>query len=315
MRKFSVVRNARWAHTRRMEQAPGEPTVDLAEDHPGVHDAAYLARRRAIAAAAGRSEPHGTIEDVDYTSAEDDVWRLVSSQLASAHQRMACAAYRRGAERLALPAERVPQLRAVDQRLAELTGFRLQPVAGLVPIRRFYGALAGRRFLATQYIRHHSAPFYTPEPDVVHEVIGHAAMLASPPLADLYQAAGRAAERTCGDPALEFFSRVFWFTLEFGVVEEQGHVRAYGAGLLSSYGELAALGRAALRPFDPAVMGRTGYDITTYQPVLFVAPSFGEMVDGLSEFFDAYDDECYLRLTAGSADSAGSAGSASQLVR
>lgn len=149
----------------------------------------------------------------------------------------------------------------------------------------------------------------------MHEIIGHAPMLASPVFAPLYQAAGEASRRAVSDAAQDFFSRVFWFTLEFGVVEEQGHVRAYGAGLLSSYGELAALGRAALRPFDPAVMGRTGYDITTYQPVLFVAPSFGEMVDGLSEFFDAYDDECYLRLTAGSADSAGSAGSASQLVR
>ena len=92
----------------------------------------------------------------------------------------------------------------------------------MVPPRVFYGALAERAFLSTQYIRHHSVPYYTPEPDIVHEIIGHANMLASPLFADLYQAAGGASVRASSDAAHEFFSRVFWFTLEFGVVFE-GH--------------------------------------------------------------------------------------------
>ena len=98
----------------------------------------------------------------------------------------------------------------------DLTGFRIDPVPGLVPTRTFYGALARRHFLSTQYIRHHSVPFYTPEPDIVHEIIGHANMLASPssPIALRTRRRGVAARHI--DASLEFFSRVFWFTIEFG---------------------------------------------------------------------------------------------------
>jgi phenylalanine-4-hydroxylase len=174
----------------------------------------------------------------------------------------------------------------------------VEPVPGLVPTRRFYGSLADRIFLATQYIRHHSVPFYTPEPDIVHEIIGHATMLASPVLAELHHAAGWASRRAQTDEALAFFSRVFWFTLEFGVAWENGDLRTYGAGLLSSYGEIEAFRDAEVRPFDVVAMGRQTYDITTYQPVLFAASSFGAMVGQLGEFFESYDDEQYARLTA-----------------
>ena len=98
-------------------------------------------------------------------------------------------------------------------------------------------------------------PFYTPEPDVVHEVIGHANMLAEPSLADLYQRAGKASQRATTAEALEFFSRVFWFSLEFGVVWEDGELRAYGAGLLSSYAEIERFRDAEIRPLDIAAMG------------------------------------------------------------
>ena len=111
---------------------------------------------------------------------------------------------------------------------------------GLVPTRTFYGSLAERRFLSTQYVRHPSVPLYTPEPDIVHEVIGHANMLASPVFADLYELAGQASRRAESPEALEFFSRVFWFSVEFGVVWEGGELRTYGAGILSSFGELDA---------------------------------------------------------------------------
>src|SRR4029450_12940473 len=145
--------------------------------------------------------------------------------------------YLEGADRLTLPTERVPQRREVDKRVHALTGFHIEPVPGLVPTMVFYGALARRTFLSTQYIRHHSAPFYTPEPDVVHEIIGHANMLANPVLADLYEVAGRASVRVADhDDKLLFFSKVFWFSLEFGVLHEGGELKAYGAGLLSSFG-------------------------------------------------------------------------------
>jgi phenylalanine-4-hydroxylase len=170
----------------------------------------------------------------------------------------------------------------VDDRLRELTGFRIRPVPGLVPTREFYGALADRTFLATQYIRHHSVPFYTPEPDVLHEVVGHATMLADPVLADLYELAGRASRRCRTDAALERFSKEFWFTVEYGVVWQDDELKAWGAGLLSSYGEIEVFRGADIQAWDLERMGRLAYDITHYQPVLFAADSFDHLVTELT---------------------------------
>lgn len=263
--------------------------MDLPVDHPGATDPEYRRRRAAIAEVGASHVAGDPIPDVSYTLEEDDVWRVVSGELAMKHRRYACAEYQRGAARLTLPTERVPQLREVDERVHELTGFHILPVPGLVPSRTFYATLATRAFLSTQYIRHHSAPFYTPEPDIVHEIIGHANMLASPVLADLYEAAGKASLRAISDDALDFFSRVFWFTLEFGVVWEHGELRAYGAGLLSSYGEIEVFRDAEIRHFDIAEMGTTDYDITQYQPVLFAAPSFEFVLNELGDFFRSYE--------------------------
>ena len=167
----------------------------------------------------------------------------------------------------------------------------LRPAAGLVPLRAFYGSLADGTFHSTQYIRHHSVPLYTPEPDVVHEVVGHANCLASDRFAALYRAAGRAARRVEDGDALEFVSKVFWFSLEFGVLREDGQVRTYGAGLLSSYGEIQEIAQADLRPLDLARMGVQTYDITHYQPLLFCAESFDHVEDVVGGFFDSVDDD------------------------
>ena len=274
-------------------------SFELPADHPGVSDPDYRARRAAIAEV-GRSYRRGApIPDVVYTPEEDEVWRLVSSELARKHEAYACHAYRVGAEAVTLPADRVPQLREVDARVRELTGFRIEPVPGLVPTRDFYGSLAERVFRSTQYVRHHSVPFYTPEPDIIHEIIGHANMLGNPVFADLYELAGQASQRAETDAALDFFSKVFWFTLEFGVVWEDGELRAYGAGLLSSYGEIEEFRRAEIRPWDLAQMGTLEYDITRYQPVLFAAESFDRMVEDLTRFFSTYDDEAQRRWLGG----------------
>jgi phenylalanine-4-hydroxylase len=261
-----------------------------------VHDPAYRARRAAIASVGEHYRAGDPIPDVAYSPEEDEVWRRVSTELAEKHRRLACAEYLAASARLHLPSTRVPQLREVDARVHELSGFHIQPVPGLVPPRRFYGALADRTFLSTQYIRHHSVPYYTPEPDIVHEIIGHANTLASPVLADLHHAAGGASVRAVTDQAHDFFSRVFWFTLEFGVVLEDGELKAYGAGLLSSYGEIEAFRDAEIRPFDLVAMGTQTYDITQYQPVLYAAPSFASMVAELGAFFATFDDRVHDRL-------------------
>jgi phenylalanine-4-hydroxylase len=272
------------------------PRGELPKSHPGFSDPAYRERRARIAevgAVYRRGEP---IPDVTYSAQEDEVWRVVSAELASKHREYACAEYLAGAGRLVLPTERVPQLREVDERVHGLTGFHINPVPGLVPTRAFYGALAERRFLSTQYIRHYSVPFYTPEPDIVHEIIGHATMLASPVFADLYELAGQASLRATADVSLDVFSRVFWFTLEFGVVHENNAVKAYGAGLLSSYGEIEAFHDAEIREWDLPAMAMQEYDITHYQPVLFAAASFEQMISDLRAFFSSYDDKACDQL-------------------
>lgn len=275
----------------------GEVVVELAADHPGVNDPEYRARRNQIAALALDWTPGTPIPRAQYTEEEHEVWRVVSAELVRKHERLACRAAREGGARLTLPADRIPQLDEVSALLRPLTGFRYQPAAGLVPLREFYGALAERRFWSTQYIRHHSVPLYTPEPDVVHEVIGHATTLASQDYADLYTAAGRAARRVESEDALEFVSRVFWFSLEFGVVREPDGPKAYGAGLLSSYGEIEEFVGADLRPLQIARMGTQGYDIGHYQPVLFAADSWGQVCDVVGGFFDDVTDDSVAALT------------------
>jgi phenylalanine-4-hydroxylase len=272
--------------------------LDLPLDHPGRSDEEYLARRAAIAAVASAYVPGQPIPTVAYVPEEHALWALVARELRVKHDKYACAEYLAATDRLALPTDRVPQLGQVTGRLQWLTGFRLEPVPGLVPTRTFYGALAERRFLSTQYMRHHSVPFYTPEPDIVHELVGHANMLASPMFAALYQAAGLASRRATTPAALEFFSRVFWFTLEFGVLWEGGELRTYGAGLLSSFGELEAFRDAETRPLDVAAMGTLDYDITQYQPVLFAGSSFNEVVDVAGAFFESFDDEVAQKYLA-----------------
>lgn len=274
--------------------------MQLSNDHPGVADSNYLARRAAIAAIAEKYQD-GIIPAVAYTEVENQTWRTVAHELADVHAEVASAELRAAATRLALPTDRVPQLAEISARLGVLSNFRVEPVPGLVPTRRFYGALADRCFLSTQYLRHHSVPLYTPEPDVIHEVMGHATLLASPAFADLHQAAGKASLRSETAAALDFFSRIFWFTLEFGVIREGAATKAYGAGLLSSFGELAHMHHADIRPFDLVAMGTQDYDITVYQPVLFAAASMAQLTDELGDFFESYDDEAYGRLTSGPA--------------
>jgi len=274
----------------------GDVEVELDADHPGFADPQYRARRNAIAALSVGYKPGDPIPAVDYTAQEHEVWQIVSGELAAKHRRSACREFLESTAALSLPMDHIPQLDEVSERLAPLTGFAYHPVAGLAPLREFYGAFASAMFFSTQYIRHHSAPLYTPEPDIVHEVIGHANQLASPRFAQIYAEVGKAVGRTESPEALAFLSKVFWFTLEFGVVFEDDDPRAYGAGILSSYGELDVFQDADIRSFDFAAMGTAEYDITHYQPVLYAAPSFAQLVDDLMSFYSSYDDEVAARL-------------------
>ena len=251
----------------------GAVTVHLGVDHPGIKDAEYRARRNEIAASALAWTPGSEPLPIAYTDAENEVWRLVCAELAPKHERYAVKEFLAAKDAVGLPTDRVPQLAEVTDRLTPLTGFVYHPAPGLVDLRTFYGSLARGSFLSTQYVRHPSQPLYTPEPDIIHEVIGHGNMLGSPRFAALKRAAGAATERVQTDAALQMIADVFWFTLEFGVLYEDGELRAYGAGILSSYGEIEEFRAMEIRPLDIKAMATVEYDITSYQPVLFGAAS------------------------------------------
>ena len=274
----------------------GDVTVHLGDNHPGAVDPEYRTRRNALAALAMAWQPGTPPPTAAYTENEHEVWRIVCAELHGLHERLACATYLEGKQRLKLPEARIPQLTEVNELLEPLTGFRYVPAAGLVELREFYGTLADGIFHSTQYVRHHSVPLYTPEPDVLHEVFGHGNCLAHERFATLYRVAGEAARRVETTDALEFISKVFWFSLEFGVVREDGDVRCYGAGLLSSYGEIQQVAQADLRPLDISRMGVQTYDITHYQPILFCAEGFGEIEDVVGAFFTEVDDDQVQRL-------------------
>ena len=278
------------------QREDGKVEVHLGQDHPGFNDPEYRKRRNEIAAAAMAWTPGEPIPHVDYTETEHEIWRVVCRELHDKHEKYACRDYLEGKARLALPEDRVPQLDEVTARLKPLTGFEYHPAPGLVPLREFYGSLADRVFHSTQYVRHPSEPLYTPEPDVIHEVIGHGNMLASPRFAALKKAAGEAARRVETDEALQLIADIFWFTMEFGVMREDGELRAYGAGILSSYGEIEEFRGMEIRPLDLAEMGAIEYDITKYQPVLYCAESMGELEEVVGGFFETADDESRARL-------------------
>ncbi len=274
----------------------GEVEVHLAADHPGVDDPGYRRRRNEIAAAALAWEVGTPAPEIVYAEAEQDVWRTVCRELAPKHEALACRAFREAKARLALPADRIPQLEEVSGALAPLTGWRYAPAAGLVALREFYEALGSRTFHSTQYIRHPAAPLYTPEPDLVHEVLGHGNLLADAQFAELKRLAGRAADRVESDAALKLIADVFWFTLEFGLLWEDGELRCYGAGLLSSFGEIDEFRGADVRPLDVRAMGTLEYDIAHYQPILFAAESMDQLVDVVGAFFATADDDSPARM-------------------
>lgn len=270
------------------DEAHAPELVELDRDHPGFRDAVYRRRRNSIAAVARAHRFGGPVAEIEYTEDEHGVWRTALGELLPLHRRYACHEHLDCWPRLGFAADRIPTFAAVNEVLGAATGFRLEPVAGLVSPRDFMSHLCDGIFLATQYVRHGSTPLYTPEPDVLHELIGHAALLAHPELAALNRRFG-SVTRQVGDEAIDALIRAYWYGLEFGVVRTGRELRVIGAGLLSSFGELRRFeGQGALRPFDLEVVARTPFDPTDYQQVFFVAESTAGMVSELNAWLDAF---------------------------
>ena len=280
------------------QDADGTVEVHLSDNHPGLHDAGYRARRGEIAAASLAHERGTPLPTIDYTQDEHDIWSVVCAELAPKHEQYAHPEFLAGKAALGLPTDHVPQLEDVTALLEPLTGWSYTAAPGLVPLRDFYGDLGRRTFNSTQYLRHGSRPLYTPEPDIIHEVVGHGNQLASPRFARVTEAAGLASLRLETDEAMKFVADVFWFSMEFGVMAHGEDLTAYGAGILSSYGEMDEFRAMEIRPLDLVDMGTLNYDITAYQPVLFRAESVDHLEDVVGHFFETVDDDLAARLRA-----------------
>ena len=262
---------------------------ELHLDHPGANDAEYRSRRDYIAGLSKNFRMTGEITDVEYSAREQRVWRYVAEELEELQQKFASPFYLRAKKDLGIKTDQIPQLSEMNRRLKDLTGFRLAPIEGLVETRGFLSWLSYRVMLCTQYIRHHSQPAYTPEPDIVHEAIGHIPMFTNPNFADFSQFIGHGA-RIANDKQLEELGRLYWFTVEFGMVENEGNIKAYGAGLLSSFGELehAFSDNVERRPFNLEQVINTSYDYSDMQPILYVIPSYAELKEVTRKYIETF---------------------------
>lgn len=268
---------------------PFEDIEELHLDHPGANDEAYRERRDHIAAMSKKFRETGVITDVDYTKQEQEIWRHVATRLEELHQKHASPFYLKAKSDLGITTTRIPQLTEMNRRLKALTNFRLAPIEGLVDTRAFLSWLSWRTMLSTQYIRHHSRPDYTPEPDIIHESIGHIPMFTNQNFADYSQFVGHGA-RIADDEQLEALGRLYWFTVEFGLVEHEGDIKAYGAGLLSSFGELehAFSDHVERRPFDLEQVINTPYDYSEMQPILYVIPSYAYLKETTRKYIESF---------------------------
>jgi len=216
-----------------------------------------------------------------YSAAEHAVWRTLYERQAKLLPGRACAEFLSGMQGLPIGAEAIPDFRRLSDILMQRTGWQVVAVPGLVPPEVFFEHLANRRFPAGQFIRQPNQLDYLEEPDVFHDVFGHVPMLMHPVLADYLQAYGEGGLRAERLGALEQLARVYWFTVEFGLVTQGEGLRIYGAGIVSSFAETRfALDNSSpnrLR-FNLARVMRTRYRIDDFQECYFVLDSLDDLL-------------------------------------
>ncbi len=251
-------------------------------NYPGAHDQGYRQRVSGLIEESRQVWP--SIPAYQYTEEEHEIWRLVSELLIRLQDRYSCAAYLEGRDKLALPIDRIPQLDEVSAKMEAQTGFMLAPVGGLLDKGEFLPMLQQKVMRCTPYIRHTSYPFFTPEPDIIHELRGHAPMFMHGPFVELSVRIGQAAQAAVdagNNELLDLIGLFYWYTVEYGLIRENGELRIFGAG---NNGGIQDLLRSIdptveKKPFSLEAIRKLSIDYDAPQEIFFVAESYEQVTE------------------------------------
>jgi phenylalanine-4-hydroxylase len=274
-----------------MVEPPDVAELELEPGHPGLGDTAYVKRRREVFALCRRHRLENLGPPlIDYTAEETRIWREVSPKLEALHQRHASRIYLQAKRDLGISQTEIPQLRLLSAQLQRATAMHLVPAEGPLPYRTFYRYIGARGFPVTQFLRHGSHPEFTPEPDMIHDCLGHVPPLLNRDYAELLTLIGKAASTTPHPEQVLALKRFSWFSIEFGLIEEEGELRVFGAGILSSTGEIpfSLSDQVKRSPFVTDEVIATDYDPSRMQDRLFIIPSFAYLrseIEGLVRRF------------------------------
>jgi phenylalanine-4-hydroxylase len=260
-----------------MVEPPDAAELELEPGHPGLGEEEYVRRRKDLFALCRQHRLDRLGPPlIDYTAEETRIWREVSPKLDELHQKHASRIYLNAKRALGISQTEIPQLRNLSKRLQRETRMHLVPAEGPLPYRTFYSYIAERGFPVTQFIRHGSHPEFTPEPDMIHDCLGHVPPLMNQDYAEVLTLIGKAAFTTPHGEQVLALKRFSWFSIEFGLIEEERDIKVFGAGILSSTGEIPFSLSADVRrrPFVTDEVVKTDYDPSRMQDQLFIIPSF-----------------------------------------
>jgi phenylalanine-4-hydroxylase len=259
----------------------------ILQRHPHVDDPPYNKRRRKIRRLVDEYKKNPAVLPlVHYTDEENEIWRMVLIKLKPLHIKYASKIYLEGWDKLNFPTEAIPELREISNNLNTLCGFRLIPIEGFVDSKSFLSCFRNHTMYCTQYVRHSSKPFFSDEPDIIHEVLGHTPLFTNKEIVSVYELIGKLAFQADAKQMIEI-ERLAWFTVEAGLIEEAGEIKVLGTAILSSIGELeyCVSDEVEKRPFDIEEVVNTPFDPYIMQHKLFFIRSTASWREQIEQYF------------------------------
>jgi phenylalanine-4-hydroxylase len=258
-------------------------------NYPGAHDKNYRARLDKLIGDSKQAWP--MIPTYEYNEKENATWEMVSKVLTVLQDRYSCKAYLEGRDALDLPADQIPQLDDVSATMEAATGFMLAPVGGLLDKSEFLPMLANKVMRCTPYLRHYDYPFFTPEPDIIHELRGHAPMFMHEPFVELSVGIGNAAAAAVeakNEELLDMIGLFYWYTVEYGLIREDGEIKVFGAGNNGGIQDLLRSVDPTIekKPFSIEAIRELSIDYDAPQEVFFVAESYEQVTELANELMN-----------------------------